>query len=60
MITAILAGIFYAISPILGVIVAVVMPSIVALDVNGDYAEVIIVVFFLLAMHFIKSQIEDI
>ena len=60
MITAILAVIFYAIDPLLGVIVAIVMPSIVALDSNGDYAEVIVFFMFSLAMYFVRKQMTGI
>lgn len=60
MIVAILSLIFYVIEPMLGLIVAVVMPNILTLDTNGDYAEVIIVIMFALAVHFVRKSFEDI
>ncbi len=59
MITAVLAGIFYAISPELGIVVALVTPAVMTLDMNGDYAEVVIEVFWFLAMFFMRRQIEE-
>lgn len=60
MITAVLAGIFYVVDPMLGVIVALVMPSIVAMDSNQDYAEVLIMVFLLGALFFVRRAREEI
>lgn len=60
MITAILALIFYVISPELGIVIAVVTPNVLTLDVNGDYAEVVIEVMFALAVYFVRKSYEDI
>ena len=60
MITPVLALIFYAVDPVLGVVIAVVMPSVVAMDSNGDYSEVLLVVFLAVAFFFVRrAAIND-
>jgi len=60
MLPAFLALIFYVVDPVLGVVVALVTPSVIALDNNGDYAEVIVVVIFSLAVYFVRQSMTDI
>lgn len=60
MITAILAGIFFVIDPILGVIVAVVTPSLIALDYTNEFIELGAIVIFYGAMFFMRQmRIEE-
>ena len=60
MITAILAGIFFVVDPFLGVIVALVTPSIVALDYTNEFYEVGALVIIYGAMYFMRQmRIEE-
>ncbi len=59
MITAILAGVFFILNPTLGVIVALVMPSVIGLSKDGNYSQVIAVVFLFIAFHFLQQQFSD-
>lgn len=55
MIAAIVALIFYVVDPMLGVIMALILPSIVAMDTEGNYAEALLVVFFAVALFFVRK-----
>jgi len=57
---AILALIFYVVDPVLGVLFALISPAVIALDSNGDYAEVVVLVVFTLAVYFVRQSITDI
>jgi uncharacterized membrane protein YobD (UPF0266 family) len=59
MITAILAGIFYIADPFLGVIVALVVPSLIALDSDQTYYSLGAVIMLYIAFFFMrKTRIE--
>ena len=55
MITLIGSLIFYVIDPMLGIIVALVLPSAVALDLTGEYQYVFVSVFLILAFYFVRK-----
>lgn len=55
MIVAVLSLIFYVVDPMLGVVLALVLPSVVVLDTTGDYSEVVIVVILAVALYFVRK-----
>jgi hypothetical protein len=59
MITVIAALIFYIVDPMLGVIVALVLPYAVSLDTSGDYAEVVIALIFAVVVYFVRKVAFD-
>jgi uncharacterized membrane protein YqaE (UPF0057 family) len=54
-IVAVLSLIFYVVDPMLGVVLALVLPSVVVLDTTGDYSEVVIVVILAVALYFVRK-----
>ncbi|MBI3167259.1 MAG: hypothetical protein HYZ22_02190 [Chloroflexi bacterium] len=59
MITVIAALIFYIVDPMLGIIVALVLPYAVSLDTTGDYAEVVVALIFAVAVYFVRKVAFD-
>jgi len=59
MITVIASLIFYIVDPMLGVIVALVLPYAVSLDTSGDYAEVVIALIFAVVVYFVRKVAFD-
>lgn len=59
MITVIAALIFYIVDPMLGLIVALVLPYAVSLDTSGDYAEVVIALIFAVVVYFVRKVAFD-
>lgn len=55
MITGFIALIFYVIDPILGVILALVLPSIIALDSTGEYGQALVTIIFAVALYFVRK-----
>jgi len=60
MIPAFLAAIFYAVDPMLGLIVAIVSPAVLARDTDGSYGSVLVMVLFFGAIFFVRRvSIEE-
>jgi len=53
MLVAILSFIWFVVNPIMGVITALVMPSVVAMDSDGEYSEVVIVTIAQIVLYFV-------
>jgi len=58
-ISAVVALIFWMLDPMLGVIMAVVLPSVVAMDSTGDYPQVYVVVFLAFGLWFVRLMRDD-
>lgn len=54
MIVAVVALIFWALSPTLGVVVALTLPSVLAADTDGSYSGAYLVVMLALALFFFR------
>lgn len=54
MIVLTLALIFWIVDPMLGVIMALCLPSVMALDTDGSYASVLVAVMLAIALYFFK------
>jgi len=54
MIVAFISLFYYAVDPMLGVLVALVLPSLVALDTTGDYSEVFVFLILAGAVYLVK------
>jgi len=59
MIVSFLSLFAYAVDWQLGVIWALVLPQLVALDTNGNYAEVFVFVILSIAVRFVKISMQD-
>jgi len=59
MIVAFLTIFAYAIDWQLAIVYALVLPSLVALDTNGNYGEVFVFVILSLAVRFVKMSIQE-
>jgi len=55
MITAVLALVFYIFDKHAGILIAIVMPTVVAMDTDGNYSEVLVLVLFATAMIFVRK-----
>lgn len=55
MILVFVSLIFYVVDPMLGVIVALVLPSALALDTTGEYSSALVSIIFAVAMYFIRK-----
>jgi len=54
MIALFIALIFYIVDPLLGIILAVVLPGVIALDTSGEYGHVLAGVMFAVVVYFIR------
>jgi len=56
MIIAILSLFFYIIDPLLGLIMAIVLPSVLALDTTSTYGEILVICLLGVAVHFVRKS----
>jgi len=55
MITLFVALIFYIVDPILGVIMALVLPAALALDTTGEYSSALASIIFGVVVYFVRK-----
>ncbi len=55
MIVLFISLIFYVVDPMLGIIMAVALPSIIALDSTGEYGHALVGVIFGFALYFVRK-----
>ncbi|MBI5945356.1 MAG: hypothetical protein HY864_13385 [Chloroflexi bacterium] len=55
MITVFIALIFYIVDPMLGIILAVGLPALVALDSTGEYSHALGGIMFAVAVYFVRK-----
>lgn len=59
MIAAIASLIFYIIDPMLGIIVALLAPSIIGLDMDGTYGELLVFLLFAVGAFMVRRLSTD-
>jgi hypothetical protein len=55
MITAFVALLFYIVDPLLGIVLALVLPSVLALDTDGSYGQSLLVLLLAVAVYFVRA-----
>jgi len=56
MIIAVLSLFFYIIDPLLGLIMAIVLPSVLALDTTSTYGEILVIGLLGVAVYFVRKS----
>lgn len=59
MIALFVALIFYIVDPLLGIILALVLPSVVGMDTTGEYGNTLLAVVFAVVVYFVRKVSFD-
>lgn len=59
MIALFVALIFYIVDPLLGIILALVLPSVVGMDITGEYGNTLLAVVFAVVVYFVRKVSFD-